>query len=313
MPLFVGFCGIYLTSASPLACSRMLGKLPRLRKAPFWTAQIFAQFLSLLLLFQRFLNATSTQISMIFLLVMIVTDSQFGFRCLHSWEFALVNLTDTLLTNIDQGLLNGLLLIDLKKAFELVDHTTLLSKLKLYGCSESSLKWFWSYLTNRSQKTTFKRSMSDPLPMSLGVPQESILRPLFFLIFINDLPFYLSSVCNVSLTMFADDTTILTTGSSVQLVVRNLNQLATEVSTWANINRMALNATKTKSMLVSSPQKLNTLLSQSLNVAINDSEVQQVTKAKILVVTFNHTLSWEEHIETLCKKTQQLHHPATQN
>ena len=160
----------------------------------------------------------------------LLTDSQFGFRCFRSCELALVNLTDTLFANIDQGLLSGLLLIDLKKAFDLVDHTTLLSKLKLYGCSESSLKWFCSYLTNRSQKTTFKGSMSDPLPMSVGVPQGSILGPLFFLIFINDLPFYLSSVSNVSLTMFADDRTILTTGPSVQLVERNLNQLAAEVS-----------------------------------------------------------------------------------
>ena len=132
-----------------------------------------------------------------------------------------------------------------------------------------------------------------------GSLRGSILGPLFFLIFINDLPFYLSSVSNVSLTMFADDTTILTTGSSVQL---NLNQLAAEVSNWANINRMALNATKTKSMLVSSPQKLNTSLSQSLNVAVNDSKVEQVTEAKILGVTFDHTLSWKRHVETLCKK-----------
>ena len=157
-------------------------------------------------------------------------------------------------------------------------------------------------MTNRSQKTTLKGSMSVPLPMSVGVPQGSILGPLFFLIFINDLPFYLSSVSNASLTMFADDTTILTTGSSVQLVERNLNQLAAEVSTCANINRMALNRTKTKSMLVSSPQKLNTLLPQSLNVAVNDSKVEQVTEAKILGVTFDHTLSWEGHVETLCKK-----------
>ena len=89
--------------------------------------------------------------------------------------------------------------------------------------------------------------------------------------------------------MFADDTKILTTGSSAQLVERNLNQLAAEVCAWANINRMALNATKTKSMLVSSPQKRNTLLSQSLNVAVNDSKVEQVTEAKVLGVTFDHT------------------------
>ena len=79
----------------------------------------------------------------------LFTDSQFGLRCFRSCELALVNLTDTLLANIDQGLLSGLLLIDLKEAFDLVDHTTLFSKLKLYGCPESSLKWFWSYLTNR--------------------------------------------------------------------------------------------------------------------------------------------------------------------
>ena len=114
---------------------------------------------------------------------------------------------------------------------------------------------------------------------------------------------YLSSVSNVSLMMFADNTTILIiTDSSVKLVERNLNQLAAEVSAWPNINRMALNATRTKSMLVSSPKKLNTLLSQSLNVAVNESEVEQVTEAKILGVTFHHTLSWEGHVETLCKK-----------
>ena len=89
---------------------------------------------------------------------------------------------------------------------------------------------FLPHLTGRSQKTTFKGALSVPLPMSVGVPQGSILGPLFFLLFINDHPLYLSSTLNNNLTMFADDNMIFTSGSSVQLVGCNINQLAVEVS-----------------------------------------------------------------------------------
>ena len=119
-----------------------------------------------------------------------------------------------LLANMDRGLLSGLLLIDLKKAFDLVNHSTLLFKLGVYGCSPSALKWFNSYLAGRSQKTSFKGALSDSLPMSVGIPQRSILGPLFFLAFINDLPLYLSSTFDTNLAMFADDTTIFTSAKA---------------------------------------------------------------------------------------------------
>ena len=175
-------------------------------------------------------------------------------------------------------------------------------KLGVYGCSPSALKWFNSYLTGRSQKTSFKGALSDSLPMSVGIPQGSILGPLFFLVFLNDLPLYLSSTFDTNLTMFADDTTILTSGSTVQEVELRLNLLASDVSSWANLNRMALNASKTKSMLIASPRKLRFLSSQSLDVAVNNTIVDQVLEAKVLGVTFDHHLSWEQHVDSLCCK-----------
>ena len=107
---------------------------------------------------------------------------------------------------MDNKLLKGLLQFDSKKGFDLLDHVTLLYKLRIYGCSHCSMAWFRSYQSERSQKTQFRGILSEALPVSVGVPQY--LRTFFFVIIhINDLPLELPS--GVNSTMFADDTTIL--------------------------------------------------------------------------------------------------------
>ena len=113
--------------------------------------------------------------------------------------------------NIDNGLLNGVLFIDLKKAFDTIDHEIILRKLANYGVDQSALRFFASYLCNRSQKCSVNGALSSASRLTCGVPQGSILGPLLFLIYINDLPNCLDISCA---KMFADDTNITVPGCS---------------------------------------------------------------------------------------------------
>ena len=147
---------------------------------------------------------------------------------------------------MDNKLLHGILLSDFKKAFDLLDHDTLLDKLRIYSCSYSSMACFRSYLSGSSQKTQFRGTLSEALPVSVGILQGGILGPLFSIIHINHLSLRLPS--GVNSTMFADDTTILVRGPSITSVSTQWNEVARTVSTWADNNRMSLNTSKTNSL-----------------------------------------------------------------
>ena len=124
---------------------------------------------------------------------------------MHSTLTALIEATHQWRVNIDKGLFNGVIFIELEKAFDTIDHEILLSKLINYGVTNSSVAWFKSYLSNRFQRISLNGNLSGPKAVNFGVPQGSNLGPLLFLIFIYDLPNCLSSG---SARMFADDTNI---------------------------------------------------------------------------------------------------------
>ena len=162
-------------------------------------------------------------------------------------------MTDRLYHNIDIGELNGVVFLDLKKAFDTVNHQILLNKLNCYGITGTAHKWFASYLSNRSQYCQVNGGISKPSRMISGIPQGSILDPLLFLLYINDLPNCLNSVkCN----MFADDTQIDTSGNDINTVTNALNKDLKNVSDWLTVNKLSLNTKKTEYMIIGSYQRL---------------------------------------------------------
>ena len=198
---------------------------------------------------------------------------------------------------MEKGLLNGVVLLDLRKAFDLVDTDVLLHKLSLYQCDELTLKWFKSYLQGREQCVLFKGKLSETKPVTHGVPQGSILGPLLFITFINDLPLHIES----PLDMYADDSTIHATGKTVEELETKLNNDLLNVHKWCQENRMAVNAEKTKVMLVTTYQKKTRLETNELRVSLSGIELENVVSEKLLGVVIDNQLSWKTHIDKVAK------------
>ena len=224
-----------------------------------------------------------------------ITESQSAFMKHHSTQTSLHHVIDSFLDNINHDKLTGVCLFDLAKCFDTIDHELLLHVYKLgkYGLTETEeLLWFSNYLSDRSQIVNINGQLSSPKLIKTGVPQGSVLGPLLFLLFINDL---LSCLSNATCNIFADDNMVHVNGTSIAEVETLLQKSVDESVKWFRMNKLLVNIDKCHVMLISGRNTSR----YSLNIDIDGVKIPHVRSAKYLGVVINSELKWTDHINEL--------------
>jgi hypothetical protein len=225
----------------------------------------------------------------------ILYKYQFGFRENHSTTMAIMEIVDNIISEIDNGKLVAGIYLDLSKAFDTVDHKILTKKLEHYGIRGTSLKWFQSYLSNRKQYTLVNDQKSNMLSVTFGVPQGSVLGPLLFLVYINDLANCMPSDNNTRL--FADDTNVFISDKHPDQLKQKMVSSIKELHVWLACNKLTVNLAKTQySIFKSTRSVIPDFLS---NIKIDGNLIRRVPNAKFLGVTLDENLKWDAHIQLL--------------
>ena len=221
---------------------------------------------------------------------------QFGFRENHSTNHALINLTEDIRDALDNHYFACGTFIDLQKAFDTVDHKILLRKLEHYGVRGKANEWFNSYLSNRKQHVSINGFLSNETEMLYGVPQGSVLGPLLFLIYINDLHV---AIKHSTTRHFADDTSLLIKSKSLNQLKNRLNLDLRFLCKWLRANKISLNASKTELLIFHHHMKK---IDYDLKIKINGKRLLPSKYVKYLGITIDCHLNWNHQIDFLSAK-----------
>ena len=221
---------------------------------------------------------------------------QYGFRTKHSTKHALIQITEAIRKSIDDGNLACGVFIDLQKAFDTVNHKILINKLSYYGIRGTANDWFKSYLSNRTQYVSVNNYHSSNSPITHGVPQGSVLGPLLFLIYINDLN---NAIKHSTTHHFADDTNLLFVNKSIKKINLSINEDLKLLCEWLRANRISLHTSKSEIILFRS---VHSKISKHLNFRLSGQKVTLSTSVKYLGIHLDQHLTWENHLKTLKPK-----------
>ena len=224
----------------------------------------------------------------------LISIDQSAYLKLHNTQTALHRIVDDWIDDIAHNTYSGICAFDIKKCFDTIDHNILLNKLELYGVSEKELQWFRSYLLNRCQIVKCHGNISEKRNVKVGVPQGSVLGPLLFVIFINDIS---QHVGLGTVNLFADDTLIYCTADNVSDTHEKLQHSVNEIMKWYTGNNIVVNEDKCCSMIVG-PKRRD---ESDFNIKVNECDIKHVKSMKYLGLDIDDALSWDNYTTHLGK------------
>ena len=225
----------------------------------------------------------------------IVYTHQYGFRKKFSTDSAVFTLVNHINDEFEKGNYVVGIFLDLSKAFDTLNTNILLNKLYRYGIRGIPYNWLNSYLSERTQQVLFKNILTNKLSTDTGVPQGSILGPILFLLYINDLPNFQK---NVFTLMFADDSSIFFSGPNLDDLMKQAKDHFAKIKTWIETNKLSLNLQKTKFMIFSTKK-----ISKNYKyIATNNGKIERVNTIKFLGFSIQENLKWTEHVHNIMSK-----------
>ena len=229
----------------------------------------------------------------------LLCDDQFGFRRRNQTTHVLQSMLNSITENSIKDEVTIATYIDLSKAFDCLQYNQLFSKMESLGFTDRTKKWFISYLSGRKQRTDFMGTISQELDVKLGVPQGSILGPILFLIYVNDIN---KSCPDAKFIKFADDTTILTSAPTLEGAASKMNEALIKVDLWFKRNKLNLNPDKTRYMI------FNCKTDETKVVHVNSKYIERVWEKgkeksfKLVGIKVDEGLKWTHHINHVASK-----------
>ena len=223
----------------------------------------------------------------------ILHQSQFGFRTNSSTEMAITQITEDIINKLQNNQTTCTVFLDLRKAFDTVNHDVLLTKLRNYGVRGITFNLFKSYLSNRTQQTIIGDSISDIEQLNCGIPQGSILGPKFFNIYINDIIY----ASNLSVKLFADDACLSYSSHNINDLEQTINNELKIITNWRKANKLSINFKKSNYMVFT--RKKNKI---NIQISIEGNKLDRVDETKYLGVLLDHKLSWKDHANYITNK-----------